>query len=121
MKKLITLILLPAVLTLTACKATPYNVEDIIKNDEPTYMNTSKIVEGSYIFIKKGELYVLSDNEGLNNKDSIQVKDTKKVFTTKVESDKERAEVFIGINDGVTEATINSPDGAHKTFNISVK
>lgn len=83
-------------------------------------MNVDKIVEDSYIFIKKGELYVLSDDEGLNKQDLMTVEDKNKVFISSVSSKDEKAQIFIGINDGLTKATVDTSSGK-KNFTISVK
>lgn len=114
------LITLTATLLLTACSG--LKVDEILKNDTPTYMNINRINQDSYVFIDKEELYVMSDDEGLANNAKMTVENTETVFVIIQQSNKteDKAVAFIGLKQGKTKAHVVLENGQTKDFTISV-
>lgn len=121
MNKIFTISLLSITLFLTGCQSAT-NLDYIIKNSEPTYVNIEKINKDSQIFINKDELYVLTDDDGLANNITMKVEDKNIVFVIPQSSSKENTTVyvFIGQEKGSTEATLTDSDGSQKKFILNV-
>ena len=112
---------LPLILLLVGCATS--NVDSIIKNGDPTFMNVTKVNDGAYTFINKDKLYVLTNDEGLDNKAELVPEDKSIILTMpqKSSTNEKEAHIFIGTKTGTTKAQIKQADGTTTNFTITVK
>lgn len=120
MNKIFLPLILTITLLLTGCQTSP-DINKIVQQGDPTYVNVDKVNADSQIFIDREELYVLTDDEGLANKTTMTVKDKNIVFALpQTSKTNDTVYVFVGLKQGSTEATLKQNDGTIKNFKINV-